>query len=152
MKYSHIPYFIFIVLLLTSCSTSTEVSEKGDIQLMNYEIYPSLSEVLLKAEKEDKIVFIDMYADWCLPCKIMDEEVFNDQATADFMNANFINYKVNGERGEGPDLAMIYQVKGYPTHLFVDARGRVLERNLGGMGLVSFNILAERVLTTHKTQ
>jgi thiol:disulfide interchange protein len=143
---------VSIVLLLSSCSSPKEFVEQEDIMLMNYEAYPLLSEVLMKAEKEDKIVFIDMYADWCLPCKVMDEEVFNDKATADFMNANFINYKVNGEKGEGPDLAVIYQVRGYPTHLFVDAKGRVLERNLGGMGLVSFNVLAERVLTMNKAQ
>lgn len=152
MKYFHMKFIVFVFLLLSSCSSSKEVVEKEDILLMNYETYPSLSEVLLKAEKEDKIVFIDMYADWCLPCKVMDEEVFNDKATADFMNGNFINYKVNGEKGEGPDLAVLFQVKGYPTHLFVDAKGRVLERNLGGLGLVSFNVLAERVLTEHKAK
>ncbi|NNF35889.1 MAG: DUF255 domain-containing protein [Saprospiraceae bacterium] len=145
-------FIVFIVLIMSSCSSPKDVVETKDIMLMNYESYPLLSEVLLKAEKEDKIIFIDMYADWCLPCKVMDEEVFNDKATADFMNTNFINYKVNGEKGEGPDLAVLYQVKGYPTHLFIDARGRVLERNLGGLGLVSFNVLAERVLTMHKAQ
>ena len=114
--------------------------------LMNFESYPTLSEVLMKAERENKIVFVDLYADWCLPCKVMDEEVFNDKATADFMNDNFINYKVNGEKAEGPDLTLIYNVKGYPTQLFLDGKGRVLERNLGSLGIVGFNVLAERVL------
>ncbi len=82
----------------------------------------------------------------------MDDEVFNDKATADFMNDNFINYKVDGEKEEGPDLAMIYNVKGYPTHLFLDGKGRVLEKNLGSLGIVGFNVLAERVLTEHKPQ
>ena len=119
---------------------------------MNYESYGTLSEVLMKAEKENKIVFLDMYTDWCLPCKVMDEEVFEDKSTADFMNEHFINYKVNGERGEGPDLTVIYEVKGFPTHLFLDGRGRVLERNLGALGVVGFNVLAERVLSEHQNQ
>ena len=139
---------ILLLLLISSCSSPKEVTGI-DIPLMNYEPSLTLSEVLLKAEKENKVVFLDMYADWCLPCKVMDQEVFNDQATADFMNENFINYKVNGERNEGPDLVIIYGVKGYPTHLFLDGRGRVLEKNIGALGIVGFNVLAERVLTDY---
>ena len=144
-------FIILSIFLLASCSSTKEMV-KVENPMMNYESLLTLSEVLDKAEREDKVIFLDLYTDWCLPCKVMDEEVFNDRATADFMNDNFINYKVNAEIGEGPDLAVLYNVKGYPTHLFLDGRGNVIERNLGALGIVGFNVLAERVLAAHKDQ
>jgi thiol:disulfide interchange protein len=137
---------LLIFSIFLSCASGKTVPIKEDKPLMDYEPVAGLAGVLDKAAREGKIVFLDLYTDWCLPCKVMDEEVFEDQATAEFMNKNFINYKVNAEKGEGPDLTVIYEVKGYPTHLFLDSRGRIIEKNLGALGLVSFNVLAERAL------
>lgn len=138
--------FLFVFTMI-SCSSSQEMVEvKGP--LIQYESSPLLTQVLEKAERENKVVFVDIYTDWCLPCKVMDKEVFEDEATAEFMNENFINYKVNGEKGEGPDINLIYSINGFPTLLFLDTKGRVLERNDGSMGIVAFNILAERALET----
>ena len=142
-------FIIYALYIFSSCTTTTGIV-KEDVPLINYELNNSLSTVLDKAKKEGKIVFVDMYADWCLPCKVMDSEVFSDKPTADFLNENFINYKVDGERGEGPDLNVIYDVKGYPTQLFLDSKGRVIEKNLGALGIRDFNILAERALTKSK--
>lgn len=130
---------------MISCGSGKPL-EREDKFLMNYESMNSLSLVLEKAEREGKVVFVDMYAEWCLPCKVMDEEVYGDKATADFMNKHFINYKVDGEKGEGPDLVVIFNIKGYPTQLFLDSKGRVIEKNLGSLGVVGFNVLADRVL------
>lgn len=96
----------------------------------------SLSTVVDKAKLEGKLVFIDIYTDWCLPCQIMNEEVFTDENLGEYFNTNFISYKVNAEKGHGPDIATIYNVQGYPTLLFVDERGRVLEQK-GGLAFHS---------------
>ena len=50
-------------------------------------------EVLEKAKEENKIIFVDVYATWCGPCKMMAKEVFTQQEVADFHNATFINAK-----------------------------------------------------------
>ncbi len=138
-------YLLLIIILFVSCKSSQEIAEV-DGPLIQYESSALLTEVLDKAERKNKIVFVDIYTDWCLPCKVMDKEIFQDEATAAFMNENFINYKVNAEKGEGPDINLIYSVNGYPTLLFLDSKGRVLLRNDGSMGIVAFNILAERAL------
>ena len=143
--------FIFAAFLLTSCSSGKAVTENEE-PLVSYETEDRLSSVLDRAEAEGKVVFVDMYADWCLPCKVMDANVYGDKATAEFMNKNFINYKVNGESGEGPDLNIIYNVKGYPTQLFLDSKGKVIEQNLGALGIVGFNVLAERALSKVKEE
>ena len=90
-----------------------------------------LTEALERAKAEDKMVFIDFYTSWCLPCKLMDEDVFTDKAFGDYMNEHFISVKINAEQGNGPNLAALYQVKSYPTLLFVDLNGRVKSRKEG---------------------
>lgn len=91
----------------------------------------TLSDVLDKAKAENKLVFVDFYTTWCLPCKLMTQDVFPDRRLGEFMNENFVSYKVNAEQGNGVNLATLYSIEGYPTLLFLDAQGNVLERKLG---------------------
>ena len=145
MKY----LFFILAFSLLACGSSESLS-KDEGPLLHYNKSAKLGQVLDEAALQNKVVFVDIYADWCLPCKVMDKEVFEDKATADFLKDNFITYKVNGERGEGPDLNILYKVEGYPTLLFLDSKGRVLERNIGAMGIVAFNVMADRVLAESK--
>ena len=90
-----------------------------------------LKTVLKQAERENKLVFVDIYTTWCLPCKMMNQDVFTHEPTADVINKSFISYKVNAEKDNGPIMAFNYDVVTYPTLLFLDAQGNVLERKEG---------------------
>ena len=61
----------------------------------------------------------------------MDKNTYYDKRLGDFMNDNFISFKVDAEKGNGVNLATLYSVQGYPTLLFLDQKGNVLERKLG---------------------
>ena len=50
-------------------------------------------EVLKKAKKQKKLVFLDCYTSWCGPCKRLAADVFTNDAVADYYNANFIPMK-----------------------------------------------------------
>jgi thiol:disulfide interchange protein len=102
-----------------------------DLMEFQYNKNQSLRDIVDLAVKENKLIFIDVYADWCLPCKNMDEDVFSKQGVAEFMNSNFINYKVDGEKFNGPDLGLQFDIGGYPTLLILDQRGQVVERYEG---------------------
>jgi len=91
----------------------------------------SLMDVVDLAEKENKLVFLDVYTDWCLPCQIMDEEVFTDEQLGNFFNENFISYKVDAEKESGALVLQLYDVQGYPSLIFLDTRGKVLEQKNG---------------------
>ena len=43
-----------------------------------------------KAKDENKIIFVDIYATWCGPCKLLKRTTFTDKEVGDFFNANFI--------------------------------------------------------------
>ncbi|EJL74040.1 thioredoxin family protein [Chryseobacterium populi] len=87
--------------------------------------------ILAKAKKENKLIFIDAYASWCGPCKLMVKNIFPLKTVGDYYNSNFINAKIDMEKGEGIDLAKKYNVKAYPTYLFVNGDGEEVHRTLG---------------------
>lgn len=87
--------------------------------------------ILAKAKKENKLVFIDAYTTWCGPCKLMAKNIFPLQAVGDYYNSHFVNAKIDMEKGEGIEIAKKYNVKAFPTYLFVDGDGEIVHRTLG---------------------
>src|SRR5687767_3874663 len=87
-------------------------------------------EVLKKAKKENKYIFVDCYATWCKPCKQMDKDVYANDSVGDFLNAKFIAVKVQMDSTKGDneftrswyktakEMRTAYRVAEYPTFLF----------------------------------
>lgn len=69
--------------------------------------HPYGPEALQKAREENKPIFLSIGYSSCHWCHVMAHESFEDQVTADFLNKNFINIKV--DREEYPDLDSYYQ-------------------------------------------
>jgi len=114
--------FTFIALLLY-CSLSAQ----DGIQF----IKESWRAPLAKATASNKPIFVDTYTTWCAPCKKMDKEVFLQSEIGAFFNENFINLKIDMEKGEGHAFSKKYNVSVYPTLLFLSATGDVLHRVAG---------------------
>lgn len=91
----------------------------------------SFEEALKLAKKEKKNIFLDAYASWCGPCKMLKKNVFTQKEVGDFYNGNFINMAIDMEQGEGPKLAQKYKVQAYPTLLFINHKGEVVGTALG---------------------
>ncbi len=84
-----------------------------------------------KAKKENKLIFLDAFTTWCGPCKLMAKNIFPLPAVGDYYNSNFINAKIDMEKGEGIALAKKFKVSAYPTYLFINGDGEVVHRTLG---------------------
>lgn len=84
-----------------------------------------------KAKSEKKIIFMDAYASWCGPCKRMAANVFTDPSVGEYFNKNFVNLKVDMEKGEGIQLSKQFPVQYYPTLFFIDANGKVIKQIVG---------------------
>ena len=88
--------------------------------------------ILKKSASQDKLVMIDFYTDWCIPCKQVLKEIFTDDtAIVQFVNNKYICTRINAEKGEGIKLAKKYNVRGYPTLLFLDKNKNVIGRVAG---------------------
>lgn len=84
-------------------------------------------EALQLAKKENKLIFLDVYATWCGPCKKLKKTTFSDKEVGKLFNNTFINVSLDAEQGEGGVLAQKYQIEAYPTLLFIDAEGKVVK-------------------------
>lgn len=89
------------------------------------------AEVLAKAKAENKVLMIDFFTDWCKWCVELDKKVYTNSEVADFANKNQINWKIDAEKGEGPDLAKKFMVGGYPTIVFVNGNGVEIDKIIG---------------------
>ncbi|MBI3518320.1 MAG: thioredoxin family protein [Bacteroidetes bacterium] len=103
----------------------------------------TFQEIKDKALKENKLIFIDAFTTWCGPCKQMSKNVFTNDAVADYYNANLVNAKIDMEKGEGIEIAKLYEVKCYPNLLFIDGHGNLVHRVAGSMSPKEFIALAE---------
>lgn len=102
-------------------------------------------DLIAKAKKEKKIVFIDAYASWCGPCKMMERNVFTQKSVGDYYNSNFINAHFDMEKGEGREIATKYGVRSYPTYLFLNGDGELVSQNYGYMEAGMFLTMAQDV-------
>ncbi|GAB5553526.1 MAG: hypothetical protein Sapg2KO_31170 [Saprospiraceae bacterium] len=98
----------------------------------------TFEEALATATKENKLIFMDAYTTWCGPCRWMSSNTFTDAAVAEFYNDNFINVKMDMERGEGPALARKYRVMAYPTLLFINPEGEIAHKKMGALPADAF--------------
>jgi len=120
--------------------------------------YPWGAQALEKARHENKPILLSIGYSACHWCHVMAHESFEDPATAELMNALFVNIKV--DREERPDLDKIYQTAhalltqrsgGWPLTMFLTPDAQI--PFFGGTyfpsqprhGLPAFTDLCQRV-------
>jgi len=102
-------------------------------------------DALHQAQLKNKYIFVDAYASWCGPCKLLKNTTFKNKKAAAFFNDNFINVSIDMEKGDGPDLAQQWGIQAYPTLLVFDADGKPVAGTVGYMGandLIKFGKMA----------
>ena len=128
-------FWVWGLVLLTTAGAwaeggkdkKTKPVESEGIQFMD----ATWAAVVKKARAENKIIFLDAYASWCGPCKLLQKNVFTRTDVGDLFNKNFINVKVDMERGEGPQLARLFPLEAYPTLFFIEPSGKIIKKVIG---------------------
>ena len=92
--------------------------------------WPWGPDALARAKLLDRPIFLSIGYAACHWCHVMERESFEDEATAEFLNARFIPIKV--DREERPDLDQVYMAAvqamtgggGWPMSVFLTPDGR----------------------------
>ena len=98
----------------------------------------STDSVRKKALESGKLVFIDLYATWCGPCRTMERDVFSRRDVGEFMERWFVAAKYDVDRSTGKALSQQYGVRSIPTYLIFDKAGDLLGRIQGASDAETF--------------
>ena len=111
----------------------------------------SFAQTLEQAKKENKLIFLDAFASWCGPCKLLDKNVFPKKEVGDYFNANFLNLHIDMEKGEGIEIAKKYSIYSYPTLLFINGDGKVVYKAAGYMSPQELISIAKEAVNPENT-
>ncbi len=92
----------------------------------------TFEEAQAEAVKSHKPLMVDFYTDWCSACKMLDRDGYTN-ADVIQQSQKFVMVKVDAEKRQ--DLALRFNVTGYPTLLWLDADGKVLNTSPGYGGV-----------------
>ena len=110
----------------------------------------SLEQALEMQKKNPKNIIIDVYTNWCGPCKLLDKNTFQNKKVADFINKYYYAVKFNADGNEvisfddrefanpnykpalanrrngNHQLTRYLGVTAYPTIVFLDTKSDVI--------------------------
>ncbi len=119
---------LYLFLALLPGPGFSHAREIPFIKLSTDQSWDSLQKVSLAIQKPLLILF---YSDSCLHCTHFEEQVLTNPLVERYISTFMIPVKVNGERNPGSALTRLYQVKGFPTLLFCNGHGELLQRITG---------------------
>ena len=110
----------------------------------------SFNEALELQKESPKKIIMDVYTNWCGPCKMLDRNTFQNEDVANYVNVNFYAVKFNAEgndkviyagqdfsnpnydpslskrRNSSHQFSRYLQVSAYPTIVFFDEDAQVI--------------------------
>lgn len=101
---------IFIFFLLGIQNSFAQKKEKETIHWLTFDQLKDSMAV------KPKKIFVDIYTDWCGPCKLMDKKVFPKVDVVKLMNQNYYAVKLNSETADSLNFnGKEYFLKPYKT-------------------------------------
>jgi thiol-disulfide isomerase/thioredoxin len=119
-------FFVFINLLALPAFADISFLE-GDLSVAKE-----------RASREGKLIFLDFWASYCTPCKVMEEYTFTHPSVSDYVNDNYIPVKVDIQSFDGFDLKNQFDVHLLPTIIILNSKGVMVGKHEETMGANKF--------------
>lgn len=155
---SSIRYYCFVFsMFLTSCLFCQQ-QQNG----INFQPQSRWKALIEKSKKENKPLFVEYYATWCVPCKTLEKDVFSNDTVGRFINQNFIsarfqfdtsendNEQIKANYKDAHDLVERYNISVLPTLLYFSPEGILLHKGTGSLSKSSFLSLSQEALDPAK--
>ncbi len=122
-------FVLFAACLLASCTPSA-----NDGKLQTYTEKFGYAKALALAKKENKRLFIDFSATWCLPCREF-KKALHDPRVVEALR-DYVVLLIDTDRE--PALKQQFDVDGIPAFFVVDGDGKKLNSKEGYGGVDDF--------------
>lgn len=133
-----------VVLLLLASFKPTENEPTGKIN------WVTIEEAIELQKTAPKKIIMDVYTNWCGPCKMLDKNTFQNEDVANYINEHYYAVKFNGEgnssvtykdqsfgnpgynpskansRNSAHEFARYLKVNAYPTMVFFDEQANYI--------------------------
>ena len=116
MKNKMMKKFIITLVLIFSVFTM-QAQEKVN--------WVGFNEALKLNKLTPKPILVDIYTDWCGPCKQMEKLVYGNEVIAAYINKHYYAVKLDGEGKE----SVTYRGKNFTYDTYEDNNGRTLTYN-----------------------
>ena len=110
----------------------------------------STDSVRALARAQQKLVFIDLYATWCPPCRAMERQVFSQPEVGDFMAQHFVAAKYDVDKRTGRQLLDRYGHGAVPLYLVFDTTGTLWGTIQGAAPIETFIANLERIIARYR--
>lgn len=131
----------YLLVLALMLATIVSATAKGGVEFRE----GTLDEMVAKAATENKYLFVELFATWCGPCRVMERTLATDEVGA-YMNPRFVSVRYDVDKATGALLARTNGVRSIPTCLIIDSKGEVVGRLVGSSSPEKFIASMRRLL------
>lgn len=91
-------------------------------------------QALKLAAKDNKLLLIDFYTSWCIPCKKLDKLIFQNDSVKQILGRDYVLLRYNAEDDTVFNLSKKHHIFIYPSAVVLNKDGYVVNRNYGFPG------------------
>ena len=138
LRSAHILLLLTLLLAaIPSCARKETTGEQASSSEGQQSVakWLAFDDGLAKARTENKPIFVEFYAEWCIFCKKFQKETIKNQQVASMLAENFVYVRLNAENSESQlryqgksfsnvELAQAFGVNAYPSLVFLDSKGQ----------------------------